>query len=303
MEENIKYLYDDICTATKDITKIVEELKKINEPTLCVGCGGSHVVSEFISIVLNKKNHVITKNMEPRDVSYLDLNLYKNLVVASHGGKNYGVHVALENQMQKYLLSTRKTNISDETLLHYEMPLRKSFISLNATIVPMAIMLKYYLEDEFVRVLQKIFMQIDQNINLMVDGVYNIFTGVDTSVASKFIESTLVEAGMGIPIIHSKYDYCHGRSTINKQHNNVAIYLEYQEKDLDREVKDILKATMKESVVLTSPFEDEVVSEFYLTLASLYLLRNIANRKNIDLSDIDYDKIPVKRLYYFKGSM
>lgn len=43
--------------------------------------------------------------------------------------------------------------------------------------------------------------------------VFEIFSGTDTSTASKYLESTLVQSGIGISIVHDKYAYCHGRST------------------------------------------------------------------------------------------
>lgn len=34
----------------------------------------------------------------------------------------------------------------------------------------------------------------------------------------------MVESGIGLPIIHDKYSYCHGRSTLATTNNNIAIY-------------------------------------------------------------------------------
>ena len=56
MEENMKYIFNDIRTATKDIKKILDCLSTIKGATLVMGSGGSKVVAEFIKLVLTKKN-------------------------------------------------------------------------------------------------------------------------------------------------------------------------------------------------------------------------------------------------------
>ena len=71
--------------------KVYYELSKINGPTLVSGVGGSSVVSEYASKVLAEKNHIITRNTEPRDFKYIDINLYKNVLTCSYSGNNYGV--------------------------------------------------------------------------------------------------------------------------------------------------------------------------------------------------------------------
>ena len=56
-----------------DLEKINYLLSKIDSSTLVSGVGGSSVVSLFGSKILSSKNHIITRDIEPRDFKYLDL--------------------------------------------------------------------------------------------------------------------------------------------------------------------------------------------------------------------------------------
>ena len=303
MEENMKYIFEDIRNTTKNISFILEQLSKIKGSTLTLGSGGSKVVAEFIKLVLTKKNKIIVNTIDAADLSQLDTSLYENIIVSSYSGKNHGVKKSLEYDLQVFLLSTRKTRIKSEVLLTYNMEHRHSFISLNQTIVPMAIMLKYYLKEAFDEVIDTIEELIDKNLDFEIKDVTNIYTTYNTSASSRFIESTLVESGISSPIIHFKYDYCHGRSTINKNNDYSSIVLINQENDIDTLLVDVLTNQLKSNLFIKGPFQDEIINEFFLTLQSMYLLCNIAKSKNIDLSNIDYDKEAVKKVYYFKGSM
>lgn len=53
--------------------------------------------------------------------------------------------------------------------------------------------------------------------------MFEIFSGYETSTSSKYLEPTMLLSGIGIPIVHDKYTYCHGRSTLSTQNNNIAI--------------------------------------------------------------------------------
>lgn len=304
MNEYINSLEENIINSTKNIDLIINDLKEIKGNLLSVGTGGSRVVAEYASSVLAKKNHLVAKSVDPRDLEYIDKSLYENIFISSYSGSNYGVKKSLDNNLNKYLLTNRKTNISNEKILHYEMPKEHSFISLNATIVPMAILLKYYLENNFDETLKSIFANVDKDAIVNLSGEYiNIFSGIDTPATAAFLESTLTEAGISSPLIHEKYSYCHGRTTINKDKTHQAIYLGDQNTELDRALKEALAIQMSDYFILESMYDDSIVNDFYQTIQSLYLLRNIAQEKNIDLSTIDYDKEVVKKLYYFQGSM
>jgi glucose-6-phosphate isomerase len=91
MEENFEKLHERVKDAFSktDLERIKKELEQIKEATLVSGVGGSSVVSEFTTKVLNQKNGIITRNTEPRDFNYLNLRGYKNVLACSYSGNNY----------------------------------------------------------------------------------------------------------------------------------------------------------------------------------------------------------------------
>ncbi len=300
---NLKELKSVIINSTDSLDEITDSLKKITEPTVFLGTGGSRVVAEYAALVLKVKNKINTRCLDPRDLRYVDLTSYPNLFIVSSSGANFGVKSSFCQDKNIYLFSKRKSKIKQEELLHYEMPHIHSFISLETTIIPMSILLKYYLGDKFGIILNELFSLIDESITFPFKGdLVNIFTGADTFITSTFLETSLIESGLKIPVIHEKYSYCHGRSTLNKTRESSAIYLRYFESDLD---KTIIKVLSRKSVplVLASKFSDPLIDEFYLTLQCMYLLNNVAAIEGLDLANIKYDVEAVRELYHFKGSM
>ena len=130
---------------------------------------------------------------------------------------------------------------------------------------------------------------------------YEIFSGFDTSVSSKYLESTMVESGIGIPIIHDKYSYCHGRSTLSINYNNIAIYL-YRDTELDKLLVNELRKYYKDVVILSSYNKDNVIADYELLIKSMYLTKYIAEENNKDLSMVEYSPI-VKKLYKYNGKI
>ena len=225
MEYNFKKLNSRVIDSLykSDLEKINYLLSNINDSTLISGVGGSRVVSEFATKILTKKNHIITRNTEPRDFKYLDISLYKNVLACSYSGNNYGVELAFSNNLKHYLLAS-KTNDNDDiiNLTYSSIDKEKSFISLAATLIPCSILLNYYLDNEVEQIIDNL-KEYNYNFDINSDN-YEIFSGYDTSISSKYLESTLIESGIGIPIVHDKYSYCHGRSTLSIVTNNNAIY-------------------------------------------------------------------------------
>ena len=67
----------------------------------------------------------------------------------------------------------------------------------------------------------KVNIQVD--LRVFLDGdmpLFEIMSGDHTRVAAGVLESTIAEAGLGIPVIHEKYGYCHGRSTLQHVHRH-----------------------------------------------------------------------------------
>ena len=280
-----------------DLEKINYLLSKIDSSTLVSGVGGSSVVSLFGSKILSSKNHIITRDIEPRDFKYLDLELYKNTLLCSYSGNNYGVELGFLNNLKHYLLARHESNSDVVNLTYRCIDKEKSFISIAATLIPCSILLNYYLDGNVERVIECI-----DSFNFDFDvtcDCFEIFSGIETSVASKYLESTMVESGIGVPIVHDKYSYCHGRSTLSTTVNSIAIYFNGG-KDLDKIYLEELPKYYKDVIVFD--YDCSFIDEFKLLIKCMYLTKYIAEEKKKDLSGVDYNPI-VKKLYYFKGDV
>src|SRR5574344_489833 len=147
MELNFKYLKERVIDSLNktDLEFIRYELSKINESTIVSGVGGSSVVSEFTSKVINSKNEVITINSEPRDFLYKNYTKFKNVISCSYSGNNYGVELSFKNDLKHYLLSNNSFD-DDVTYLKYDSTIEpeRSFISLASTLIPISVLLNYY---------------------------------------------------------------------------------------------------------------------------------------------------------------
>ena len=300
MQENFEKLdgrvFDSLYTT--DLEKINYELSKINEPILVSGVGGSSVVSDYASKIINKKNNVITKSVEPRDFKYLNTNGFKSVLACSYSGKTYGVSLAFLNDMKHYLLASKESEEKDVINLTYNCTEKeKSFISLSSTLIPCSILLNYYLENEKEYIIDNIeSYEYDFDVNC---DAFEIFTGLETSTASKYLESTIIESSIGVPIIHDKYSYCHGRSTFSTTNNNIAIYFNLNT-ELDKVLLRELPKYYKDVIIFDS--KNTPMSEYILLIKCMYLTKYIAEMKNKDLSGVNYSPI-VKKIYYFNGSV
>ncbi|MBQ8534050.1 MAG: hypothetical protein IJ463_00005 [Bacilli bacterium] len=303
MKVNFKYLKERVIDSLEhtDLEFIRHELSKINEPTIFSGVGGSSVVSEFGSKVMNKKNGIISINSEPRDFIYRNNNPFRNVVACSYSGNNYGVELSFLNELKKYLLSNNAFEDKDVTYLKYDTTIdsERSFISLGATLIPVSILMDYYLNGKDKDLVDSIQEQ-DFNFEPEND-IYEIYTGHDTSTASKYLESTITESGIGIPIVHDKYSYCHGRSTLNMNYKGVAIYFN-RNTEFDRIMLEELKKYYKTIIIIDSKFEDDILDDYQMLIQCMYLTKYIAEKKEKDLSKVEYSPI-VKKLYKYNGNI
>ena len=303
MQINFKYLKERVIDSLEhtDLEFIRHELSKINEPTIFSGVGGSSVVSEFGSKVMNKKNGIISINSEPRDFIYRNNNPFKNVVACSYSGNNYGVELSFLNELKKYLLSNNAFDDKGVTYLKYDTTIdsERSFISLGATLIPVSILMDYYLNGKDNKLVDSIQEQ-DFNFEPEND-IYEIYTGHDTSTASKYLESTITESGIGIPIVHDKYSYCHGRSTLNMNYKGVAIYFN-RNTEFDRIMLEELKKYYKTIIIIDSKFDDDILDDYQMLIQCMYLTKYIAEKKDKDLSKVEYSPI-VKRLYKYNGNI
>ena len=161
----------------------------------------------------------------------------------------------------------------------------------------MTIMLDYYLDgNDIVPEL------LNQDTPLIeAHPVYEIASGIDTSSAHTYLESTMLEAGLSIPIVHDKYSYCHGRSTTSYHNNHSLIYFD-KDTELDRLMLEELKEYYNKIVILKSKYNDPIIDDYYLTVRSILLTKSLAEQTNKDLSKVEYSPV-VKKLYKYNGEM
>lgn len=303
MEINFKYLKERVIDSLEhtDLEFIRNELLKLKEPTIFSGVGGSSIVSQFGSKVIGKKNQITSINSEPRDFIYQNSGAFKNVIACSYSGNNYGVDLSFSKDLKKYLLSNNAFDDKSVTYLKYDTTIDKerSFISLGASLVPVSILMDYYLDgkdEEMLNNIQESFFDFS-----LESDIYEIFTGYDTATSSKYLESTMVESGIGIPVLHDKYSYCHGRSTFAINYNNTAIYFN-RNTEFDKMMLEELKKYYKTIIVIESKYEDQILDDYQMLIQCMYLTKYIAEKKGSDLSKIEYSPI-VNKLYKFNGQI
>ena len=303
MKINFEFLKERVIDALSktDLEFIRNELSKLSEPTLFSGVGGSSVVSEFGAKVINAKNGIVSLNSEPRDFLYRNNKAFKNVIACSYSGNNYGVELSFLKELKKYLLSNNSFDDSEVTYLKYNTTLDKerSFISLGATLIPVSILMNYYLNGNnswMLECIEETSFDFDLESN-----IYEIFSGYDTSTASKYLESTMVESGIGIPIVHDKYSYCHGRSTLSINYNCIAIYFN-RNTNFDRIMLEELKQYYSRIITIDSKFKDQILDDYQMLIQSMYLTKYIAEKESKDLSNVKYPPI-VKKLYKYNGQI
>ena len=304
MEENFKLLFDRIIDTLEktDLIKIKNQLENIKGNTVFIGSGGSKVVATFASKILNGSNV-----KSSRDLNYMGLNNIDNIMIFSYSGIGYTIENLLKNNKKIYLFTNGNREYENVENIKYNSSLKSehSFISLASTLMPMTILYNYYknLEINCFKLILKDMFEKSKNINIKSNNIYEILTGYDTLTASTYLESTMVESGIAIPIIHDKYDYCHGRTTTSYKSHNGLIYYE-NTKELDKLLLENLSKYYSEIVKIEKYYSDDFVidNDYYATIKSMYLTKKLAENKQIDLSKIEYSPL-VKKLYYFKGEM
>jgi len=307
MEKNMKINFDFLkervidSLDNTDLDFIRNELSKLSEPTLFSGVGGSSVVSEFGAKVINAKNGIVSVNSEPRDFLYRNNGAFKNVVACSYSGNNYGVELSFLKDLRKYLLSNNSFDDSNVTYLKYGTTIdrERSFISLGATLIPVSILMDYYLNGQKSLMLNCIEESLF-NFDLKSD-VYEIFSGYDTSTSSKYLESTMVESGIGIPIVHDKYSYCHGRSTLGINYPGNIIYFN-KNTEFDKLLLNELIKYYNNIIIIESKYNDNILADYEMLIKSMYLTKYIAENKNKDLSKVDYSPM-VKKVYKYNGKI
>lgn len=325
MEETFKLLEKRLLEANLNIdaSSLKGALDNIKGTAITIGCGGSLVVADYLAKVLyNKGIFSVCKNA--RDIMHSDCNS-DFLFAFSYSGKTHGIRLALDNFKGTKCLITCNSNLKDipntKTISfeHTDMDKEKSFISLSSTLIPVGEFLKYHENISKEKFSKKIIKYLKEsqdwikklsNQDLFSYGsseVFEIMTGYDTEVASLFLESTLIEAGLGNVIVHDKYDYCHGRSTINYQDNknHNLIYLVNEKTEIDDFLLEIL--VIKYFPITIIDVSDSKTSflerQYELLMKSIFFCKKVATDKKMDLSRVEYDPDLVKKVYSYKGEM
>ena len=294
-----------------DSTRNYQILDTITEPNVSIGSGGSYPAAIFGSKVLTNKG-IISLNMTPRDAIY-NIKGINNLICYSWSGTSYGIIKAMDSYPKSIIVHGNEKVLHDqEVRLHYDgMDKEHSFISEATTLIPMGELLKYYLhrqglnEEEYLNsIIKDTFNNTITNYDVDTK-VFEIMSGDDTNTASHILDSIMAESAIGIPLIHEKYEYCHGRSVTSSTNKgeHTLIYLLNQETELDRLLLDIIVHNYKNVIVLRSNTKDKIVGEYILALKSYLLCNYISKIKGLGLSQVEYDPSVVKKLYVYQGDL
>ena len=285
----------DYALEHSNLEEIFRRFDELRGPTLISGVGGSAIVGTYLAKVLREKRHIIATFAYPRDLICMDVSGYENVIAVSYSGNNIGVDVLKDLPLKKYLF-TGNPKSGFENIVYRMLP-EISYVSISATMVPLSIIALYYRNDpELIKTI------ISKETTISSDNDhYEVMSGYETLTAATLIESSLVESGMATCLLHEKYNYCHGRVNITKVLNSDLIFFK-SNSELDDTLYNTLSRYYKNIIRIEINYEDDVINDFYCCLIGLKLIRNIALRKDCDISDMK--EIPDNDvLYRFNGKM
>ncbi len=278
-----------------DLKEFFKGLDEIEGSLLITGSGGSAIVGTYLAKVLSAKRKMITRFVYPRDLLYMDLNGYKSVLSVSYSGHNIGVDAIFENDLNKYLLTGNKRgNVRN---IVYKMMDEVSYVSISATIVPLSLIFLYYHND--IDLIKEIISS--ETAFSSGNNAFEVMSGYETLTAATLLESSIIESGMATCIVHDKYNYCHGRINITKNNPSDLIFFKMNN-ELDDMLYENLKNHYHNIITIERRYEDDLINDFYASLISLKLIRNIAREHHIDISDMD-ELIDNDILYRFNGLM
>ncbi len=281
--------------ANTDLDLCFRKLDEIEGPTLVCGVGGSSVVASFLAKVLREKKHIISTFAFPRDLKYMDLTPYRNVISVSYSGNNIGAEVMFQTDLKKYLRTGNERDDCDNIVYH--MIREDSYVSISATIVPLSLILLWYRNDpDIVREILNEEIRSDSD-----NSFYEVMSGYETSTASVMLESSITESGMAACVVHDKYNYCHGRINLSR-HSNADLIFFKMDNELDDLLYENLKNHFRKIITISRKYEDDVINDYYATLISLKLIREIANNKGTDISDMK-ELADNDVFYRFNGEM
>ena len=278
-----------------NLEEMFSKLSSIKTPTIVTGLGGSSIVATFLAKLLREKNKIISTFHFPRDLQYMSLNNYDNVICVSYSANNIGLDMSFNNNLNKYLFTGNpKQDINN---IVYKMLPEISYVSINATLVPLSLLFLYYCNDK-----DLLFEILGCDIEYdSTNNQFEILTGQETITASTMFESCITESGIGTCVVHDKYNYCHGRINITKNTDADMILMD-SHNELDELYRNTLNHYYNKVLILDRKYDDDVINDFYLTVLCLKLVRQIALNKHIDISDMD--ELPDNDMYYrFNGKI
>ncbi len=325
--ERIMQINDPYLGKYNDIREMLYELTIDNEPTLIIATGGSKVIAYYLQLIIERLGltGIICEVIEPRDYFYkVNRKMFSNLIVISASGNTNGINEALLDFKGNKYLFTENMKESNYQIVSWGNKLydkEKSFISLATSLGPISLLLDSTtslnleldsnkikkINDKIKELLLRSGEKIDSlNVKFKDISLIQIISGYETKSSASVLESNLTEVGLTSSVIHDKGSYCHGRSNLLFQYpNSRIIYLSHGLKELDSLLIDAINSEYSNiSVFDTSDLNDNIFwKEYYLILQMYFLSKKIAEDKNIDLTQPEYNPTLVKRLYKFKGEM
>ena len=327
LEERILSINNPEINRASEIRKLLYELLVVNKPTLIMATGGSKIIAYYLQLILErmKMDGLICEVIEPRDYFYkFNKNSFSNLVTISASGNTNGIKEALDDfNGNKYLICEKEKEADYEVFVWgnnlYDR--EKSFISLATSLGPISLLLSAtcYLEKDITsKELTKINDKIKKLLELSArkiekldrsfvnTNLIQVLSGYDTKCSSSILESNLVESGVCPVIVHDKGSYCHGRSNLLfRNPESYMIYLSHIERELDKVLLDSIQNEYSNIYIFDSKDIDDNYfwKEYYLMLQMYYLSKKIADDKNIDLTQPEYNENVVRKLYKFRGGM
>lgn len=327
LEERIMQINDPYLGKYNNIRKILYELTIKNKPTLIMATGGSKVIAYYLQLIIERLGltGIICEIVEPRDYFYkANRNMFSNLIAISASGNTNGINKALlDFKGNKYLITENKKE-SSYHIVSWGNELydrEKSFISLATSLGPISLLLDSTISlnleldpgeikkinDKIKELLLRSEEKIDKlNVDFKDISLIQIMSGYETKTSASVLESNLTEVGLLAPVIHDKGSYCHGRCNLLFHYpDSRIIYLTHELKELDKLLINSINSEYSNvSIFDTNDLNENIFwKEYYLILQMYFLSKKIADNKNIDLTQPEYNPTLVKRLYKFKGEM
>lgn len=327
LEERIMQVNDPYLGKYNDIREMLYELTIDNKPTLIMATGGSKVIAYYLQLIIERLGltGIICEVIEPRDYFYkANRDMFSNLISISASGNTNGISEALlDFRGNKYLITENKKE-SNYQVVSWSNELydrEKSFISLTTSLGPISLLLDSTtslnlelgsneikrINDKIKELLSRSKEKINKlNVDFKDTSLIQIMSGYETKTSASVLESNLTEVGLAPAVIHDKGSYCHGRSNLLFQYpNSKLIYLSHGLKELDSLLIESINSEYSNIFVFdTNDLSDNIFwKEYYLILQMYFLSKKIAEDKNIDLTQPEYNPTLVKKLYKFKGEM